>query len=353
MTPRENKIRAYRRQKPEWIPITVGITHMCWNYNDPTELEALILAHPILFPNQEPLKTRNHPLPVFQQAGKSYVDGWGCTWVSAHDGMLGTVHGHPVADWSALDSLKAPDPDRSDGMRVEDAATDWEKMRSNIQKSKDNGHFTGAGIEHGHTLLRLEYLRGYQNLVFDMADEDPRLDRMIGLVKGFSLERVRRLVGTEPDMILYPEDLGSQTQSLISPDLFRKYIKPVYRELVAPAREKGILVHMHSDGYILELLEDLMDVGMDVMNMQDLVNGLDNIRRCVDGRIAVDLDIDRQGLTVSGSPKDIDDHIREAVMKLGSPEGGLSMTWQVWPPTPIRNMAAVMEAMEKYSLYYR
>ncbi|HBQ63933.1 MAG TPA: hypothetical protein DD727_03230, partial [Clostridiales bacterium] len=150
-----------------------------------------------------------------------------------------------------------------------------------------------------------------------------------------------------------PEDLGSQTQPLISPDLFRRYIKPVYRELVAPAREKGILIHMHSDGYILDLLEDLMDVGMDVINMQDLVNGLDNIRRFAGTRIAVDLDIDRQSITVSGSPKDIDDHIREAVMKLGSPEGGLSMTWQVWPPTPVRNMAAVMEAMEKYSTYYR
>ena len=353
MTSRENKIRAYRRQKPEWIPISVGITPMCWETNDPRELEALVRAHPVLFPHQEPIMARNHPLPGYQQAGKSYEDGWGCIWVSAHDGMTGTVTKHPAADWDAFDSLRIPDPDRSDGMRVEDEVADWEKMRRIIQSNKENGIFTSARLEHGHTLLRLEYLRGYQNLIYDMADADPRLDQLIERVKGFSLERVRRMVRTEPDMIHYPEDLGSQTQPLISPDLFRRYIKPVYRELVAPAREKGILIHMHSDGYILDLLEDLMDVGMDVINMQDLVNGLDNIRRFAGTRIAVDLDIDRQSITVSGSPKDIDDHIREAVMKLGSPEGGLSMTWQVWPPTPVRNMAAVMEAMEKYSTYYR
>jgi hypothetical protein len=86
--------------------------------------------------------------------------------------------------------------------------------------------------------------------------------------------------------------------------------------------------------------------------MQDLVNGIDNIAREVKGRVALDLDIDRQHITIDGSPRDIDDHIKECVLKLGSVEGGLSLCYQPWPPTPIENIKAVFDAMEKYCGYY-
>ena len=78
----------------------------------------------------------------------------------------------------------------------------------------------------------------------------------------------------------------------------------------------------------------------------------DDIARHVKGRVAIDLDIGRQNVTVTGSPKDIDDLISEAVMKLGSPEGGLSMVYYPIPPTPIENIRAVYDALEKYCTYY-
>jgi hypothetical protein len=99
-------------------------------------------------------------------------------------------------------------------------------------------------------------------------------------------------------------------------------------------------------------VDDIIRTGGDVLNLQDLVNGLDNIARHVKGRVAIDLDIDRQSITVNGSPRDIDDHIRECVAKLGSPEGGLSLCYQPWPPTPTRNLDAVFTAMEKYRGYW-
>ncbi len=82
------------------------------------------------------------------------------------------------------------------------------------------------------------------------------------------------------------------------------------------------------------------------------MNGIDNIAACVKGRQAIDLDIDRQSVTVMGSRKEIDDHIRECVMKLGSPAGGLSLFYQPWPPTPVENMRATFDALEKYAFYY-
>lgn len=51
--------------------------------------------------------------------------------------------------------------------------------------------------------------------------------------------------------------------------------------------------------------------------------------------------------------KDMDDHGKEIVLKLGSREGGLSLYYQPWPPTTPQNLRAVFAAMEKYCGYWR
>ena len=115
------------------------------------------------------------------------------------------------------------------------------------------------------------------------------------------------------------------------------------------ARDAGCIVHMHSDGDIRTLVDDIIDGGCQVINLQDLVNGIDWIAERFRGKTCVELDIDRQSVTFGGTPKDIDDLIREEVEKIGTPEGGLMMVYGLDPGTPIENAEAVAAAMEKYS----
>ena len=61
---------------------------------------------------------------------------------------------------------------------------------------------------------------------------------------------------------------------------------------MAPARRAGCVVHMHSDGDIRELVDDLLEVGIDVINLQDLVNGIQWIEAHLKGRVCIDLDIE-------------------------------------------------------------
>ena len=98
----------------------------------------------------------------------------------------------------------------------------------------------------------------------------------------------------------------------------------------------------------MPLADEIIKTGVDVLNLQDLVNGIDNIAREIKGRVSIELDLDRQDITVCGSPKDVDSHVRECVEKLSSPEGGLTIVYQPWPPTPARNLDAAFEALEKY-----
>jgi len=111
-------------------------------------------------------------------------------------------------------------------------------------------------------------------------------------------------------------------------------------------------VHMHSDGQIRDLLEDLIGGGVNALNLQDLVNGIDWIKDNLAGRVCIDLDIDRQRVTPSGTPKQIDALIREEVTKLGSKEGGLMMIYGLYPGVPLENVKALMDAMERYAGFH-
>ena len=150
----------------------------------------------------------------------------------------------------------------------------------------------------------------------------------------------------------YAEDLGMQKGPMLSPHYFRKYIKPSYQRLMRPARDAGVIVHMHSDGDIRILVDDIIDGGVDVINLQDIVNGIDWISERFSGKTCVDLDIDRQSITSYGTPQQIDALIREEVQKIGCLQGGLTMVYGLYPGVPLENIRALMDAMERYSLFY-
>ena len=176
--------------------------------------------------------------------------------------------------------------------------------------------------------------------------------KLIEMVENFSLGIVQRYVDIGATVIRYPEDLGMQVGPMLSPEHFRRYIKPIYKNLMAPARNAGCLVHMHSDGDIRDLVDELVVSGVDALNLQDLVNGIDWIAANLKGRVCIDLDIDRQQITRFGIPEKIDELIREEVEKLGGPEGSLMMIYGLYPGVPLENIKAVMDAMERYAAFY-
>lgn len=349
---RENLIRAYRFQKPAWVPMATGVPPLLWKSPeyDPLELEELMLMHPILFPGYRKgsVTPDNVFIPVDMVKGRSYTDGWGCVWETNYTGMVGAVKNHPLEDYARLVNFKSPDPDKHNGMYE----IDLSKMKADGEAARRDGWIFACHLPHGHTFLRLQDLRGYTSLLMDMMDEKPELDKLIAIIERFNVALIDRFISLKPDMITIAEDLGMQASPMISPDLFRKYVKPVYMKMTMPVKNAGIIVHEHSDGYIMDLMDDLIECGGDVINMQDLVNGIDNLVSHVKGRIAIDLDIDRQSITVNATPADIDAHVKECVVKLGSKQGGLSLSYQPWPPTPTRNIKAVFDAMEQYSEYW-
>jgi hypothetical protein len=324
------------------------INPACWHHYEPEVLFDLMDEHRLLFPEFDRDSPVVPELAPCERAGIPYTDAWGCVWETTDDGITGAVTQHPLADWDRLADFAPPDPGLTDGVM----AIDWAAERKQAAKARKEGKHCVASLEHGHAFLRLGYLRGYENLLFDMADEHSKLPHLIDMVETFSMGIVERYLDLGVAMLCYPEDLGMQKGPMVSPPLFRQYIQPMYEHLVAPAHEAGCLVHMHSDGDIRNLVEDILASDIDALNCQDRVNGVDWIATHVKGRVCIDLDIDRQHVTRFGTPEQIDGLIREEVEKLGSKEGGLMMIYGLYPGVPIENARAVMEAMERYAGFY-
>jgi hypothetical protein len=351
MNARENYLRAVRFEHPDYIPMTFAINGSCWTEYRHEDIFELMESHPLLFPGYRRPEGEYRPAfhPVARR-DKPFTDDFGCVWKTAMDGLTGTVVGHPLRQWEAFDEWKAkpPDPGRCSGI----GPLDWVRKKADAEARRGQGGLIFDGLRHGHTFLQLCDIRGYQNLLYDFADEEPRLWELIDIVENFNMTIVRRCLEIGVDVFGYPDDLGMQRGPMLPPYDFRKYIKPSYQRLMKPARDNGVPVHMHSDGDIRDLLDDLIDGGVDIINLQDIVNGVDFIAKRFAGKTCVDLDIDRQSVTVFGTQADVDRHILNAIKSIGRKEGGLMLIYGWYPGTPLENAAAVMDAMEKYTCYF-
>jgi len=346
----ENLLRLINFDGADYIPMTFHINAACWHHYPREALLELMASHPFLFPDFDSSEVPEEiEYPPFARADEKFIDPWGCVWETTDDGILGVVTKHPLESWDDFENFKPPDPNK---------VTHWGLIDWN-QRSKDNGPaisqkcIKSGEIGHNHTWLKLVDIRGYENTLFDMADDEPRLYKLLEMLENFNMGLVRNYIDINGAKWMgFAEDLGMQTGPMLSPQYFRKYIKPSYRRLMKAALDGDCIVHVHTDGDIRQLAEDILDCGVQVLNLQDLVNGIDWVKENLKGRVCIDLDIDRQSITVDGSPEQIDALIREEVAKLGSKEGGLMMIYGLYPGVPLENAKAVMDAMEKYSTYY-
>jgi len=279
-----------------------------------------------------------------KKAGSTTRDIWGCLWSYAQDYLEGQVVEHPLKDWNSLKSYVPPDPD---------GYADWRKAESDVREAKEKGVLTSGGTEHGFLFLKLAYLRGFENYMMDMAEKDSRIFELTEMVTEFWMAVVKRYVAMDVDMMNFGDDLGLQKSLPISPAAWREFIKPSYKKLFSYCRDNGVHVGLHTDGYILDIIPDLIECGISILNPQDLVNGIDNLESLAKGKVALNLDIDRQKLTFFGKKQEINEHILNCIKTLGSPQGGLSLIWGVYPGTPLENIEAVLSAMEKYRLLWK
>jgi len=337
-----NYLKTIYFDYPEWTHCAVNLLPAAWiKYRD--ELADVISRHPKLFPgfvkgNQDYDRIYN---PTYELG--IHVDSWGCVWKNIERGMESAVVEHPLADWDAMDGWQTPDPAK-DGLF---GPMDWEGIARSVQRQRERGDVVTCNpLPHGFMYMNLYYIRGFENLMLDMALDDPRLRKLIKIVEDYNVEVIRRCIEYNPDLMVFGEDLATQKALPMSPDMWRRYIKPSYKAIVGQCRDRGILVYLHSDGNIIEIIPDLIEVGVRIVNPQYRANGLDNLKRVAKGKVAINLDLDRQ-LFPFASKSQIQDHIKGAFDALYLPEGGLMMVAECAQDVPVETFDVICSTLEE------
>ena len=335
---RANFLRNASLQGHEYIPALIAISAASW-MEDPEGLSAVCARYPALFP-----EGGCHPPSAesLRAAGSERVDDWGCVWQYDLPGLDGIVIHEPLSDWEHLATWHAPQP------RLPDAAA----LASLREDQARNRLAIGSVGEHGFFLMRLYYLRGFENLIVDIATQEPRLDDLVATIAAYHEPLAQAYVDAGVDLLAFADDLGTQKACMLSPAQFRRWLLPTYRRLFQPARRAGIHVYLHADGYVMDVAELLLETGVSVVNPQDLVNGIKPIAEAFKGRACILLDIDRQTVLPYGSPNDVRELIRYEVLTLGAPFGGLAFVAGIYPPTPAANVEALCQALMEHRTYW-
>jgi uroporphyrinogen decarboxylase len=131
---------------------------------------------------------------------------------------------------------------------------------------------------------------------------------------------------------------------MINPELWRSFFKPCYRTMFDKVRAAGKDVHFHSDGYIIDIIPDLIELGVSVINCQSNCMGNDEVGRRFKGRICFRTDVDRQRVMTFGKPADVKKHIDSLFRVLGSEKGGIIACGEIGRDTPLDNIKAMYES---------
>ena len=201
-------------------------------------------------------------------------------------------------------------------------------------------------MPHGFFYMLLFYLRGFDNLMVDLGSDDPRLHRLIDIVVDYNVAVMRRNLEAGAEIMYMGEDLGIQDRLPMSPAMWRKFIKPGYEAMFGPCRDRGIPVYLHSDGHILEIIPDLIEVGVMMLNPQIRANGLEGLQRWAKGKVALNQDLDRQ-LFPFAPASQIEDHIVEVFEGLYLKEGGLMLLAECGPDVPLETMDTICRTFER------
>jgi uroporphyrinogen decarboxylase len=346
LTERENFLQTVTFGEPEWLPTFYMNFYLATWLKYGRALEELARRHPQVY--VEPLNFPESPDELGkEQLEGTFRDNWGCVWHTAPGGagLQGQVVEHPLADWAALETYMLPDPLTQDDWKERD----WEQIRQKIEalKRQDKVAYGDAGC----LFDRLYYLRGFENLMIDFASDAPQLPELIDRLEEHTLQVVDQWLKIGIDALYFHTDIAFNQSLMIRPEQFRRYIKPMYQKLFAPCRAAGVHVYLSSEGYLLNIVDDLVECGVSIQDAEVSSNTLEGIERNYKGRICVLFYPDAQKMPF-WNPDQVRAHIREAVLRLGSPRGGLMIASYPTPDVPLENIEAMAQAIEEFRTYW-
>jgi uroporphyrinogen decarboxylase len=207
-----------------------------------------------------------------------------------------------------------------------------------------------AGSEMFYLYCRL---RGMEQALEDLISEPAIAEAILERIANFDLVLTRRILDAVGDSLLFSyvaEDLGTQDSLIMSPALFRRFLKPHMARLIELIHSYGVKVFHHDDGAMRPLLPELIDIGIDLLNpVQWRSKGMDRdgLARDFGSRIVFHGGVDNQHTLPFGTPEDVRREVRENIAIFRDTKGYVvAPCHNLQANTPTANVLALYEAVE-------
>ncbi|HOJ20528.1 MAG TPA: uroporphyrinogen decarboxylase family protein [Armatimonadota bacterium] len=284
---------------------------------------------------------------------RTFTDAWGLPRRMPRDGWYYDLCGHPLAEATSPEEIRRyPWPDPQDPAR-------FAGLRARAQVARDTGcAVILGGVCAGLTEMCL-WLRGFERFFTDLVADRPMAEAMLDLILETKLrywERALAEVGDLVDIAMEGDDLGMQQCLLMNPRVYREVVKPRQAQLFAHIKKQApVFVFYHTCGSVVEILPDLIEVGVDILNpVQVSAAGMDTRRLKAEfGRDIVFWGggVDTQRILPHGTPQDVRDEVRRRIDDL-APGGGFvfNTVHNIQADVPPENILAMWETLQEYGV---
>ncbi|MEN8245584.1 MAG: uroporphyrinogen decarboxylase family protein [Thermodesulfobacteriota bacterium] len=269
-----------------------------------------------------------------------FVDDWGVTF-QVHPAGESVVLDGPVSCEDDLKSYKPPTIQESDLLALNYAA-DQLNNEKGIVLSLQCPFRRSWNMVGGMTNLLIAYMTN-SNFAHKLAR----------IATDFTKETIELGVKLGAHIISLDGDLAHNTNTIISPQHFREFLKPYYTELVDFTHGLGLPIFKHTDGDHSKITEDLLETGLDGIHpIQPQCLDIGKVKKEIGDRICIIGNIDCIETLVSKNTTDVEEEVRRTI-KIAAPGGGyiLSSSNSIHPGVKSENYIAMVQAAHKYGTY--
>jgi len=271
----------------------------------------------------------------------TFIDEWGITWRLNDYGIPYTVD-HPIREETDFAHWSPPDPDADHRLEsLELAVERFKGERAIVFLSHDAFEFS-------------HYLRGMDNLLMDYVLNPGFVHEIAGRVMSYKTRVLERAAELGADVLCTGDDYAHRTGTIMSPTHFREYVLPYLQQAVDVAKRKGLPFLKHTDGYLWDIIDDIIATGIDCLDPFEPIAGMDmgRAKQAYGDRIALAGNVDCGMLLPFGTPDDVEDAVKETIAK-GAVGGGfiLASSNSIHPAVNPQNYQRMVEAGRRHGVY--
>ena len=224
-----------------------------------------------------------------------------------------------------------------------------DEMHAAIDKAHDEGDY--ARIWVGHMYETSWQVRGYEPFLMDLLSQRDVAEL---LLEKFCQNNVRTAVAAArngADLIAIGDDVGNQNSMMFKVGLWRAVMKPRWARVIAAAREikADVRFWYHSDGNVWDILDDLVEIGINILNpVQPECMDPVAMRKRMGKRLAFDGCVGTQTTFPFGTVEEMRSTVRYLAEALDARNGGLTLspTHVLEPEVPPENVVAFFETCD-------